>query len=62
MARAGLGPSWRCLFANDIDKKKAVLKGRLPVSREKVPVLWINRDVFAGRKKANRGDRERGED
>jgi DNA (cytosine-5)-methyltransferase 1 len=23
MARAGLGPNWRCLFANDIDKKKA---------------------------------------
>lgn len=23
MARAGLGPSWRCLFANDIDPKKA---------------------------------------
>jgi DNA (cytosine-5)-methyltransferase 1 len=23
MARAGLGPSWRCLFANDIDEKKA---------------------------------------
>lgn len=23
MARAGLGPSWRCLFANDFDKKKA---------------------------------------
>lgn len=23
MARAGLGPAWRCLFANDIDKKKA---------------------------------------
>ena len=23
MARAGLGPQWRCLFANDIDHKKA---------------------------------------
>lgn len=23
MARAGLGPMWRCLFANDFDKKKA---------------------------------------
>lgn len=23
MARAGLGPSWRCLFANDFDPKKA---------------------------------------
>lgn len=23
MARAGLGPGWRCLFANDIDPKKA---------------------------------------
>jgi DNA (cytosine-5)-methyltransferase 1 len=23
MARAGLGPSWACLFANDIDEKKA---------------------------------------
>jgi DNA (cytosine-5)-methyltransferase 1 len=23
MARAGLGPNWRCLFANDIDQKKA---------------------------------------
>jgi DNA (cytosine-5)-methyltransferase 1 len=23
MARAGLGPSWTCLFANDIDPKKA---------------------------------------
>ncbi len=23
MARAGLGPQWNCLFANDIDKKKA---------------------------------------
>ena len=23
MARAGLGPSWTCLFANDIDAKKA---------------------------------------
>ena len=22
MARAGLGPSWRCLFANDIDPMK----------------------------------------
>lgn len=24
MARIGLGPKWRCLFANDIDQKKAV--------------------------------------
>jgi DNA (cytosine-5)-methyltransferase 1 len=23
MARAGLGPGWQCLFANDIDEKKA---------------------------------------
>ena len=23
MARAGLGPNWTCLFANDIDLKKA---------------------------------------
>ena len=23
MARAGLGPSWSCLFANDFDPKKA---------------------------------------
>lgn len=23
MARAGLGPEWKCVFANDIDKKKA---------------------------------------
>ncbi len=23
MARAGLGPQWKCLFANDIDEKKA---------------------------------------
>src|SRR5277367_5696764 len=23
MARAGLGPGWRCLFANDIDARKA---------------------------------------
>jgi DNA (cytosine-5)-methyltransferase 1 len=23
MARAGLGPAWRCLFANDFDRKKA---------------------------------------
>jgi DNA (cytosine-5)-methyltransferase 1 len=23
MARAGLEPAWRCLFANDIDPKKA---------------------------------------
>ena len=23
MARAGLGPAWRCLFANDIDDRKA---------------------------------------
>lgn len=23
MARAGLGPTWRCLFANDVDAKKA---------------------------------------
>ncbi|HYA80855.1 MAG TPA: DNA cytosine methyltransferase, partial [Methylocystis sp.] len=23
MARAGLGPKWRCLFANDFDRKKA---------------------------------------
>ncbi len=22
MARAGLGPGWRCLFANDVDQKK----------------------------------------
>ena len=22
MARAGLGSSWKCLFANDFDKKK----------------------------------------
>jgi hypothetical protein len=24
MVRAGLGDSWRCLFANDLDEKKAV--------------------------------------
>ena len=24
MARAGLGPGWRCLFANDFDNKKAI--------------------------------------
>jgi DNA (cytosine-5)-methyltransferase 1 len=24
MARAGLGPRWRCLFANDVDRKKAL--------------------------------------
>jgi DNA (cytosine-5)-methyltransferase 1 len=24
MARAGLGPGWRCLFANDVDDKKAL--------------------------------------
>ena len=23
MVRAGLGPGWRCLFANDFDRKKA---------------------------------------
>ena len=23
MARSGLGPRWRCLFANDVDDKKA---------------------------------------
>jgi site-specific DNA-cytosine methylase len=23
MARLGLGPRWRCIFANDIDNKKA---------------------------------------
>ena len=23
MARAGLGPQWRCLFANDFDHKKS---------------------------------------
>jgi DNA (cytosine-5)-methyltransferase 1 len=23
MARAGLGPEWTCLFANDIDRRKA---------------------------------------
>lgn len=23
MARAGLGPKWRCLFANDFDHKKS---------------------------------------
>ncbi|WP_217896999.1 DNA cytosine methyltransferase [Granulicella rosea] len=28
MARAGLGPSWKCLFANDIDEKKAASYSR----------------------------------
>ena len=28
MARAGLGERWRCLFANDFDRKKAVTYGR----------------------------------
>ena len=28
MARAGLGNQWRCLFANDIDRKKAATYGR----------------------------------
>jgi DNA (cytosine-5)-methyltransferase 1 len=49
MARAGLGPRWRCLFANDIDKKKAeiyeanwgagelVVKGVADVSPEELP-------------------------
>lgn len=27
MARAGLGPQWRCLFANDFDQKKAATYG-----------------------------------
>jgi len=27
MARAGLGPEWRCLFANDVDPKKAASAG-----------------------------------
>ena len=28
MARAGLGHGWRCLFANDIDPKKAASYAR----------------------------------
>ena len=28
MVRAGLGPSWECLFANDIDRKKAIAYAR----------------------------------
>ena len=28
MARAGLGDHWRCLFANDIDRKKAATYSR----------------------------------
>ena len=27
MARAGLGPGWRCLFANDIDPNKTAATG-----------------------------------
>ena len=28
MVRAGLGPGWSCLFANDIDPKKAASYAR----------------------------------
>jgi DNA (cytosine-5)-methyltransferase 1 len=38
MARAGLGPSWNCLFANDFDPKKA----------DAYRANWGDRELFVG--------------
>ena len=55
MVRAGLGPKWRCLFANDFDHKKeqsycknwgdadlktAVLRGRSQRRICRMPLRW----------------------
>jgi hypothetical protein len=35
MARAGLGPGWRCLFANDKKKKEQKRKGGIKENNKK---------------------------